>query len=173
LQLAVEREIDVDGLVPRAIEGAHGRLRDAASRLYGAREQDELGIFVVAAELLLEDRLPGVLRVREDDGDELRHLVLRGSPGRAGARGSARIRRLSLAAAVEDHGGIAAHEVDHQGEHGHADAAADDGQSPPSGIDDVVASPAFTPSHGAPPRSFPAKVMPGAGAAPDARNSAS
>ena len=153
LQLAVEREVDVDGVVVRAIEGTHGRLRDAAGRLYGAAEEHELGIFVVTAKLLLEDRLPGVLRVGEYDRHELRHLVLRRRSGRPGVRGPARFRGRGLPpAAVEHDAGVAAQEVDHQGENGHADAPAHDGHSAPAGVDDIVASTAFTPSHGAPPR---------------------
>ncbi len=154
LQLAIEGQVDVDAMVIGTIERTHRRLREAARGLHRAGEEHELRILVVAPELLLEDRAPGVLRVREDDGHELRHLVL------GGGSGSSRVCRrprvpgngLSLAAAVEDDGGVPAHEVHHEGEDGHADAAAYDGQPAPAGINDVVASPAFFPSHGAPPR---------------------
>ena len=52
LHVLVEGEVDVDLLVARAIERAHGRLRHAAGRLHEAGEQHELRLLVVAAHLL-------------------------------------------------------------------------------------------------------------------------
>ncbi len=77
LQFLVEAQVDVDGAVERAIEGAHGRLAEPA---FGARrigKDDELGL-LVGASRVLEDLLPDVLGIGEDMAHELRHLVVLG-----------------------------------------------------------------------------------------------
>ncbi len=75
LQLLIEAEVDINFLVVGAIEGTHGRHPRPAGRAHRAAEQDELGIAVILA-ILLEDVLPNVLGVGEDDGHELLEIVL-------------------------------------------------------------------------------------------------
>ena len=54
LELVEEREVDVDALVGRAVEGSHRRRVEAAGRLHHVREQDQVRLLVGGA-LLLED----------------------------------------------------------------------------------------------------------------------
>ena len=56
LHLLEEREVDVDGLVERAVERPHGRLRARRSRSGSRREQHELGRLVLAVDLLRQHR---------------------------------------------------------------------------------------------------------------------
>jgi hypothetical protein len=77
LQIPEEPQIEIQLLVRGTVEGAHGRLRRAASRLHGAGEEHEPG-FAIAAALLPEDAVPGVLGVGQDDLDEVDQALLLG-----------------------------------------------------------------------------------------------
>ncbi len=74
LQVAEEREVDVELLVAGTVEGAHGRLPHAAGRAHlPVIENQRRG--AVLAVRLLEDLAPDVLGAAENLGDELPHLV--------------------------------------------------------------------------------------------------
>src|SRR6185436_15830614 len=89
-QRAEEAEIEVELMVGRTVERSDRRARRAARRLDGAREEDELRVAVLLAEVA-EDLAPGVLGVGEHNGDEVANLV---AAGRRGGRRRLRRRRL-------------------------------------------------------------------------------
>ena len=68
LQGVVERQVDVDLLVARAVERPHGGLAGAAGRGPTAAEQHQLGPLVGGA-VFLEDGRPGVFRVCQHGAD--------------------------------------------------------------------------------------------------------
>ena len=70
LQFVVETEIDVDLLVLGTVERAGGGLRRAAGGIVGVAKQDQLGV-TVGNSLLRQNLAPGVLRVVQDEGDEV------------------------------------------------------------------------------------------------------
>src|SRR5947209_7643950 len=95
-QLAVEAEVDVDLLIGRTVEGAHGGLGKAAAGAYGVGEEDEPGV-PVGLSRFREDLGPGLLVVVEDEGDELDELVLLGRGRSRRGLGRRTARRASAA----------------------------------------------------------------------------
>ena len=101
-QLAEEAEVEVDGLIGRAVERAGGGRRHAtATRVDRAVEEDELRILVslpACGELLP----PVLLHVVEDGADELLQLEvgIRNIPAAGGRRGSADVVERAAEAAV-------------------------------------------------------------------------
>src|SRR5215831_4307708 len=69
-QIAIERQIDIELVIARTVEGAHRRLGEAASRLHGAAEQHEARL-LVAPTHPVEELAPRILRIGEDDRDEV------------------------------------------------------------------------------------------------------
>ena len=150
-QLVVEREVDVHLLVSRAVERPHGRLREAARGLHRAREEHQLRLAIVPAELLAEDLVPRVLGVGEHDRDELRGLVRRERCTVACAAAERTVRRPRLlrgCAALQQDGRVdpeverREHEQDeaeaadptapaHPSPRGEAEAAPEPGNPPP------------------------------------------
>jgi hypothetical protein len=86
LHVPVEGEIEIDALVGRAVEGAHGGRGVAASGGDGVAVENELGA-VVALIRASEGLRPGVLRLGEDVGAEVAQVAL-GILGRGDARAS-------------------------------------------------------------------------------------
>jgi hypothetical protein len=84
LQLAEEREVDVELLVVGAVERAHRRLRNATRRAYLRVIEDERRGPVLSFGLL-EDPRPDILGAPENLRHELPHLI-RGSTSRCLAR---------------------------------------------------------------------------------------
>src|ERR671931_472904 len=76
LQIAIERKIDVELLVVRAVERAHRRLSHAAGRARETVVEDKRRRPVLRARAL-EDLAPHILGAAEHLGDELAKLVVR------------------------------------------------------------------------------------------------
>ena len=76
LQFVIEREVDVDLLVERTVEGPGSGARHAAGTLHPAGEEHEGGRRVAAAEVLGEETAPDVFVVGEHDLHHLGHLVI-------------------------------------------------------------------------------------------------
>ena len=74
-QRAEEVEVEIDLLVLRTVERPGGGAGDAARRLHGAVEEDQLGISILAAHAT-EQRAPGVLGVGEHRGHEVTQVVV-------------------------------------------------------------------------------------------------
>lgn len=69
-EFVVKVEVNINALVGRAVEGAHGAFGSAASATDEAAEEDKPG-FAVGHALLFRKKLgPGILRVVEDEADE-------------------------------------------------------------------------------------------------------
>ena len=75
LEVAIEREVDVDLLIARTIKRPHRRLPHAAGGLHCTIKQHQLWLTVLQA-FLLEDRVPGILGVGQYGRREVRKLVL-------------------------------------------------------------------------------------------------
>jgi hypothetical protein len=122
LQLAEERQVEVDLLVRRTVKRAGRRLAHAAGGRVPAGEQHQLRLLVAAAGLA-EDRPPGVLGVGEHHRDEAADVV-----GRLARRlrGRLHLRRRAAFEAAEHanhHPRVDAEEVRrHQRHHDRADA---------------------------------------------------
>jgi len=134
LQVAEEREVDVDLLVAETVEGAHGRLPHAAGGAHLPVIEDERRGAVLPFRLL-KDPAPDVLGAAEDLGDELPHLV-RWCP----------LWRLARFALGDDllgdvqHGArVEAEEIGDDGDHDSADAQPAPDQAHPAPILDVAA----------------------------------
>src|SRR5215831_4163520 len=152
-QVAVERQIDVELVIARTVEGAHCRLGEAAGRLHGAAEQHEARLLVSPAHLT-EEIAPGVLRVGEDDRDEVAQLIVAGRSLLHARRGPGAPRVGPL----EDHARVDAEVHGDQDEQQGADAAPDGGSTADrhaTAILDVVTASAHLPSHRWPPASPP------------------
>src|SRR5262249_41913615 len=149
LQLVVEAEVDVDLLIARTVERAGRSLAESAGRLHLVAEEHELGVLVAVAENLA----PRVLRVVQDEGDELDPaILLRRRLDRAALVG----RRSGVH--VRDEGGeVASREQAQQPEQEQApDTDRDAGaHAHPAAILDVVARASWRPAHGLPPRMIP------------------
>ena len=74
-QIPVETQVDIDLLVTWAVERSHRGLRESTGGLHGTAKEHELRLPVVVAQLP-EDRMPGILRIGEHDGNEILHLVV-------------------------------------------------------------------------------------------------
>src|SRR5262249_46246385 len=148
LQLVVEAEVDVDLLIARTVERTGRRLAEPAGRLHLVAEENELGVLVAVAENLP----PRVLRVVQDEGDELDPAIL--------------LRRRLDRALVGRRSRV------HVRDEGEEIAAGDEAQQPeqekapdtdrdacahahPPAILDVVARASRRPAHGIPPRAIP------------------
>lgn len=112
LQFVEERQVYIDLAVARAVEGAHGGLAGAAGRGRGAAKQHQLGLDVLAVQLLLEDAGPHVFGFAQDLGHEDRLGIVgwRGRGGRLLLHGRA-FRH------VQDHARIDAEVHRHQGKY--------------------------------------------------------
>ena len=71
---AVESEVDVDATIFRAIKRTARAARVSAARSGLIREEDELRLFVSAAHFL-EELIPDVLGIGQNDGNELRGFI--------------------------------------------------------------------------------------------------
>ena len=93
LHILVEREIDIDLLVSRAVEGAHRALAITAGGRCGSRVKNQFGR-CVAASGLLENFAPGIFRCLQSDPGEIRELLFFSGRlvigGRRGGRGLSR-----------------------------------------------------------------------------------
>jgi len=140
-ELLVPGQVDVDGVVARAVEGTHGRLGLTARGADRAREDDELRVFVGPAHLR-EDGAPGVLGVREHHRAHVREPVLLG--GGLERRAARRLDGGPACEQVRQHrGGVPAHQQ--HDDRDHDGAAAPDGHFPtrsarPAAVLDVRAS---------------------------------
>ncbi|MNS97642.1 hypothetical protein D3C72_1319830 [compost metagenome] len=103
LQGVVERQVDVDLLVARAVERPHGRLAGAAGRGRGTAEQHEPGRLVAAA-ALAEEIGPDHLGVLQHGGDEGRLAVAGGWLGRGALLLLLHLDRVAAAAEQAQHG---------------------------------------------------------------------
>ncbi|MNE00383.1 hypothetical protein D3C80_927910 [compost metagenome] len=154
LHFAEEAHVQVDLLVGRAIERADRRRGEAAGRVDLAAEQDQVGVFVLAAGLG-EDGLPGVFGVAQHGPYEFRLLVV-GRRRLAGARAD----RCGLFLAhlpgqlAEDLQRVLAgdpanpdNQQDRADAQAFATAEAHAATALATGIDHIVATPAFSPLH--------------------------
>ena len=76
-QVREKAEIDVYGLIARAVEWPHGGLTHAARRLHHAAEGDDLRLRIILPRLL-EIRAPGVFGTGQHSGGKLEHGIVRG-----------------------------------------------------------------------------------------------
>ena len=76
LELGEEREVEVDPAIRRTVEGTDRGGVEAARRCHGVGEQDERRLLVATSETR-QGCAPGVLRVGEDDRDEIGPFVAR------------------------------------------------------------------------------------------------
>ena len=114
----------------------------------------QLGIGVLAVHPA-EERVPGVLRVGENDRDEVADLVA------APRRGGRRLRGRSGRLALQHHAGIDTEVEGHQHQHDGADTAArDERHTRPAPVLDVVAPPAHRPAHHATSTASPTTLAP-------------
>ncbi len=167
-QLVIEREVDVDLAVLRAVEGAGRGLGDPAAGARASGEEHQVGALVVAPHLLKLPR-PGVLHVVEHERDEVRALLLRRRCLARRGRRRASVRRGGDVAAPVQQGeevlpeDQAQHQQDHRA--AQADAAADPepaatGRSLAAAVLDVVAPVPSRPPHGGLPSPGPARPRP-------------
>ena len=82
VELCREREVYVDFFVLRAVEGAGGGLRGSAAGVSGVAEEDELGVAIGLIYFRgCENAGPGLLRIVEDEADELYVAIFTGGVG--------------------------------------------------------------------------------------------
>src|SRR5262245_41282529 len=105
LDVTEERGIEINASIVRAVERTHRRLREAATALDNARIKPKAR-HAISLPALLENFLPGVLRVPQYRGDKIAHLIARllGCPPRLWL-----IRLLVVSAAVHDFGAADQH----------------------------------------------------------------
>jgi hypothetical protein len=155
VKLVEEREIEIDLAVAGAVERPGRGLSRAASRLREIAEEDELRALILRARLF-ENLRPGVLRVFDDERDELHLLRLLGCllHGRGRVH---RYRGLPAARAVEEREEVLArektqHEQDDRAAASDLRTAAESEAEPTAtrtaAIFDVRADSAWCPTHG-------------------------
>src|SRR4051812_14947283 len=142
LEIAVERKVDVQLLVVRAVERPHRRLAGAAGRARHAVVEYQRRRPVLPARLL-EDARPDVLAAAEHAGDELTHLVRR----RAARRLARLAWRAHLLRDVERGAGVEAEEVRDDGDDDAADAEATANHADAATVLDVAAGALVTEIH--------------------------
>jgi len=136
LQIAEEREVEVQPLVAGTVERPHSRLPHAARRAHLALVQDQRGSAVARARARGQ-RAPDILGAAEHLRDELPDLVFRRPVRRLAGRTGTLGRHLLRD--VRNHRGIDAEEVgdERDDDAAHAQAAADHADAAP--VLDVIA----------------------------------
>jgi len=145
-QIVEEGHVQIKLVVAGAVERPHRCAGVAAGRLYRPGEQYQFGLLVTAA-ILLKQRGPYVLRIRQHD----RHEILQTRLLRARRRRGRLLGRFAQAAGlIQNDGGVDSKIQGHQRQHDGADSATR--QSAPAHahaapVFDVVAASSAFPAH--------------------------